>query len=143
MYGLVVEKVEEFPSDEYDAGKVMFQSIASGQQVEKGTKISFQISTGPAEQPSASPEPSESADPQPSNTSAATTQKTIEINLDDYISKETIHLVVKVGGTVNFDTMVNTILGTQTVQITGSGKQTVEIIVDGVTVETRTVDFTA
>ena len=40
MYGLVVEKVEEFPSDEYDAGKVMFQSIASGQQVEKGTKIS-------------------------------------------------------------------------------------------------------
>ena len=27
--------------------------------------------------------------------------------------------------------------------ITGSGKQTVEIIVDGVTVETRTVDFTA
>ena len=143
MYGLVVEKVEEFPSDEYDAGKVMFQSIASGQQVEKGTKISFQISTGPAEQPSASPEPSESADPQPSNTSTATTQKTIEISLDDYISKETIHLVVKVGGTVNFDTMVNTILGTQTVQITGSGKQTVEIIVDGVTVETRTVDFTA
>ena len=51
--------------------------------------------------------------------------------------------MVKVGGTVNFDTMVNTILGTQTVQITGSGKQTVEIIVDGVTVETRTVDFTA
>ena len=143
MYGLVVEKVEEFPSDEYDAGKVMFQSIASGQQVEKGTKISFQISTGPAEQPSASPEPSESTDPQPGNTSTVTTQKTIEINLDDYISKETIHLVVKVGGTVNFDTMVNTILGTQTVQITGSGKQTVEIIVDGVTVETRTVDFTA
>ena len=143
MYGLVVEKVEEFPSDEYDAGKVMFQSIASGQQVEKGTKISFQISTGPAEQPSASPEPSESADPQPSNTSTVTTQKTIEISLEDYISKETVHLVVKVGGTVNFDTMVNTILGTQTVQITGSGKQTVEIIVDGVTVETRTVDFTA
>ena len=143
MYGLVVEKVEEFPSDEYDAGKVMFQSIASGQQVEKGTKISFQISTGPAEQPSASPEPSESADPQPSNTSTVTTQKTIEVSLEDYISKETVHLVVKVGGTVNFDTMVNTILGTQTVQITGSGKQTVEIIVDGVTVETRTVDFTA
>jgi eukaryotic-like serine/threonine-protein kinase len=143
MYGLVVEKVEEFPSDEYDAGKVMFQSIASGEQVEKGTKISFQISTGPAEEPSASPEPSESADPQPSGTAAVTTQKTIEINLDDYISKETIHLVVKVGGTVNFDNMVNTILGTQTVQITGSGKQTVEIIVDGVTVETRTVDFTA
>ncbi|NMB07196.1 MAG: Stk1 family PASTA domain-containing Ser/Thr kinase [Tissierellia bacterium] len=56
-FGLQLGKRDESPSDEFDKGKIMWQSVEPGVAVETGTKIDIKISTGPEPEPE--PEPVE------------------------------------------------------------------------------------
>ena len=54
--GLVKGNTDKASSDEYEAGRVMWQSIEPGTSVEANTKVDIKISTGP-EEPEPEPEP--------------------------------------------------------------------------------------
>jgi len=49
--GLGIGNIDEGPSEEYAAGKIMWQSIAAGTNVEANTKVDIKVSTGPEKKP--------------------------------------------------------------------------------------------
>ncbi len=55
--GLAKGNTDKAPSDEYEAGRVMWQSIQPGTSVEANTRVDIKISTGPEPEPE--PEPKE------------------------------------------------------------------------------------
>jgi serine/threonine-protein kinase len=141
MLGLTVGEVKEFYSDEYDAGKVMFQSITANSVVDKGTVINFQVSLGPEPTPSEEPSvaPSEEvSEPQPSSSATpVTATKVIRVDLTNYDKPVTLRVVV--GGTVFHEGSVS--YDTFEVSVTGSGEKDVEIYVDDALVDSYTIDF--
>jgi serine/threonine-protein kinase len=143
MLGLTVGEVKEFYSDEYAEGKVMFQSIAANSVVDKGTEINFQVSLGPeptpSEEPSVSPSDPVASESQPGNSSSVTATKVIRVDLTAYDKPVTLRVVV--GGTVFHEGSVS--YDTAEVTVTGTGVKNVEIFVDGVLVDSYSIDFDA
>ncbi len=99
----------ETNSDE-PAGKVFYQSIQAGNQVDAGSTVTLQVSKGPA----------------------APVTKTQNITVTLPQEKETVELRVNVGGNDQFNQIVNTADGTVSVQVTGSGRQEIVIFIDGI-----------
>lgn len=138
--GLTLDEVSEFNSDEYPAGRVMYQSIAASKEVERGTEIDLYVSLGP--ETTEPPEPSNSQDLDPSNTAVIAATKTIEVDLSQFAS-ETVHIRVEVDGKAFYDGTLNTSLGKHTVTVTGSGEARVTIYADGIPISTYMLDFSA
>lgn len=101
--GLKVGKVDEYYSDEYAEGRVMWQSIEPTTQVDKGTTIDLWVSKGPEEpEPSPSEEvpvtdpPVESGQlPEPTqDVGAVTSTKTITADLRSCAGTVNLRIVV-------------------------------------------------
>ena len=133
--GLTLRSVEEFPSEKYAEGFVIWQSIEPYKEVDKGTEIDLWVSTGPSaaasEEPSAEPsdEPPASDDPVPSDGYAVAT-KPITASLSGY--EGSVHLRIVVGDMTLFDGAVDADMNTsKTVYHTASGTQYVCIYING------------
>ena len=122
-FGLNVGDTVEIESDE-PAGKVLYQSIAAGSQVEEGSTISFQVSKGPAAQ---EPEVGEM------------NSTVIRVGLP--ADGDTVTVRVEVGGEVQYNETVNISDGYVDVTLYGSGSQLVDIYFNDVLSNTRSVDF--
>ena len=151
--GLTIGTVDSFPSKDYEAGRISYQSIAAYKDVERGTTINLWVSTGSGEE-EPSPSPSESLppttsedptgsaspDPGPSDTMAVSTTKTITVDLRDFDGPK-VDLRVVVGGSVVFSGTVNTSIGTQNIPVTGTGSELVEIYDGDTLVGSYYLDF--
>ena len=148
MSGLAVGEAKEYYNDEYAAGKVIFQSLVVDANVERGTMINFQVSLGPqvapSDAPTASPDgdPTQSSNPNPDDTTAIATSLWLNVNLSDYSGLVNVKVVV--GGKVFHDAQVD--VGAMTdprlpVQVTGTGRQLVEVYVNGHFSESYYVEF--
>lgn len=125
--GLQIGKVEEFYSDEFDAGRVMWQSIDKNTTVEKGTVINFQVSKGP--EPAPSPDPSESAIiPPTSDVGDPSSTKTITVDLSRYSGMVSVRIIV--GNSTIFDGSVDSSVGMLSRSVTASGIQTVSVYIN-------------
>lgn len=127
--------VKEYHSDTYAAGKVMWQSIDKGAQVDPGTTIDLQVSLGP-----------EATKPPVTNPPVVTTdapvKKTIQVDLSDYTG--TIALKVTLGSTTIFDGSWNVDeqgnFSREVTQNPGTTKR-VTIYIDGDRVESYDLEF--
>lgn len=127
--------VKEYHSDTYAAGKVMWQSIDKGAQVDPGTTIDLQVSLGP-----------EATKPPVTNPPVVTTdapvKKTIQVDLSDYTG--TITLKVTLGSTTIFDGAWNVDeqgnFSREVTQNPGTTKR-VTIYIDGDRVESYDLEF--
>lgn len=127
--------VKEYHSDTYAQGKVMWQSISQGTQVDPGTTIDLQVSLGPeATQPPATNPPVVSTD--------APVKKTITVDLSDYTG--TISLKVTLGSSTVFDGSWNASeqgnFSREVTQSPGTTKR-VTIYIDGDRVESYDLEF--
>lgn len=141
--GLKVGKVDEYYSDEYAEGRVMWQSIEPTTQVEKGTVVDLWVSKGPEEpEPSPSEEvpvtdpPVESGQlPEPTqDVGAFTSTKTITADLSSY--EGTVNLRITVGEVDIYNGAVDADMNnSKSVPATASWPQMVSIFINGVLVE--------
>lgn len=145
--GLVVESVEAVFSDEFKAGLICWQSIDNTATVPKGTSIRFQVSKGPdpGQDPetSTSPEPGTTPTPPtetPDSGSATPVYQNVKVELPND-GRETVQVKIVVGGEVQYDRPVETILQVSMIPVYGNGVQEVQIYIDGVLTSTQTVDF--
>jgi serine/threonine-protein kinase len=67
--GLKVGLITQNPSNEVSAGRVIAQGFAAGAQVDRGTEVNLEVSTGPL--PVSSPSPTASASPSPAPSATA------------------------------------------------------------------------
>ena len=141
--GLKLGKVDPVPSDEYDVGRVCYQSTAAGTSVPEGTVINLQVSTGPEEnQPAESGAPAESGTPAESQAPVpAVSKKEIQVPLPE--DRDTVTVRVTVDGVAQYEQQVETRLRTARVTLEGSGVQTVDIYLDGTLYSSSSVDFSA
>ncbi len=158
---LKMGEVREVFSDE-EAGKVTWQNIPAYTEVEKGASIDFWVSKGPEESPSVSPSeiPSEPASPSvsdqpsvppvseppspsPDHTAAVSVTKNVAIDLTPYASAEYVHIKVVMDRSTIYDATVKTSEGELSVPVSGMGRQTVEIYVDGNLTKSPEIDFSA
>lgn len=127
--------VEEYHSDVYGAGKVMWQSIAKGTQVDPGTTIDLQVSLGPEATPPPVTNP-------PVVVTDVPVKKTIIVDLTDYTG--TIALKVTLGSTTVFDGSWNADeqgnFSREVTQSPGTTKR-VTIYIDGDRVESYDLEF--
>ena len=140
--GLTVGTVSPFYNDEYPKDTVIWQSVDLGTQVEKGTVINFQISDGPAPEPSVEPteEPSDPIVIPTQDVNVPVGTKEVTVNLSDYSGMVSVRILV--GGRQIFDNMVDC----SEVQyisrhVTGSGTQTVSIYINNSLVESYPITF--
>ncbi len=145
--GLIRGKVDKFPSDKYEEGRVTWQSVQG--QVDKGTVIDFYVSLGPeeTEPPETEPpvseppvtEPPPSEEPVPSENMAVTptSTKTIDVDLSGYERPVSVRIVV--GEMTLFDGMVEA--ESKSVSATASGTQTVFIYINDVLEDHYTLEF--
>ena len=149
--GLKLGKVEENYNDEYAEGRVYWQSIGEGKEVEQGTAIDFWVSLGPEEpEPSPSeeePDPDESPEPsedQPvaeptQDVSAATSTQTVSVDLSHYTG--TVYVRIIVGDVTLYDGGVEASTGVLNRQVTGSGQQMVYIYINDQLDRSYTLNF--
>lgn len=148
--GLTVGKVDEYYSDEYAEGRVMWQSVNPGEQVDKGRAIDLWVSKGaeapPEPTPSEEPEVSES--PEPSDMPAEptvdvgipTSTQTITVNLDAYSGSVLVTIIV--GQNTIFDNTVDANLNNVVSRtVSASGLQHVYVYIDRTLVESYPLDF--
>lgn len=148
--GLTVGKVDEYYSDEYAEGRVMWQSVNPGEQVDKGRAIDLWVSKGaeapPEPTPSEAPEVSES--PEPSDMPAEptvdvgipTSTQTITVNLDAYSGSVLVTIIV--GQNTIFDNTVDANLNNVVSRtVSASGLQHVYVYIDRTLVESYPLDF--
>lgn len=139
--GLTLGKVDQFHSDEYPEGRVIWQSIPPTTEVPTGTTIDLQVSLGPEPVPSEEPSPSPSEEiPVPSADvgNVASTQ-TVRADLSGYEGAVGVRIIV--GNTVLFDGTVESSTGSVTREITGTGTQLVTIYINGDLVESYYLEF--
>ncbi len=116
-------------TDDAPEGRVISQSIAQGTEVEEGTSVTIQVSSGPA-----APEPPDPPDPGPATT------KFIGVNLPT--DQETVSLRVTVGGVEQYNnSSVSTANGSVNISVSGSGTQEVVVYVNGGEHERYSLDF--
>ena len=142
--GLVVGEVIPFYSDQYAAGRVIWQSIPSGESVEPGTVIDFHVSKGPEPEP----DPGTSTDPEPTDdipipsegVAAPAITKTVTVDLTGYTG--TIHLRITVGGVTIHDSTVDCNTTTSVSRMTtGTGVQQVLVYINDTEVERYDLNF--
>ena len=107
--GLKIGSATNVASDQ-PAGQVVYQSIAPGTEVEEGSSIVLQVSTGPETKPAS--------------------KKTVEIVLPDD-GRETVDVLITVDGEEQYRNSVGTEQGTFYHTITGTGRMEVCIYFDG------------
>ena len=146
--GLKVGKVDEYYSDEYDEGRVMWQSVEQGEQVDKGAAIDLWVSKGP--EPAATPEPTpdqseppqESGDvpPEPTEALAPSSTQTITVDLSAY--EGTVDVRIVVGEEEQFHGAVDANINDSVSKtITGSGLQIVYTYINGALVKSEPIQF--
>ena len=144
--GLVVGKTEPFYSDQYAAGRVIWQSIPAGTPVEPGTVIDFHVSKGPdpSLNPSGTDDPGPTEDiPLPSEgIDLPTTERTITVDLTGLVG--TVHLRIIVGDYMVHDSVIDSAtVPTVTKTVYGSGVQEVFIYINGELTQQYDLDFNA
>jgi len=142
--GLTIGSVDEFYSDQYAAGRVIWQSIPSGTPVEPGTVIDLHVSKGP--EPGSDPEPTDSPEPTeeipvPSQgVELPTTERTITVDLTSYTG--TIHLRIIVGDTMVHDSVVDSSTVPSVAKtVYGNGVQEVFVYINGMLAQRYELDF--
>ena len=133
-------EVNEVVDTEHEKGTVIYQSVPPNTEVEEGTKINVQISSGPTDDdvptdtvtdnPSASPDipPAPPEDDQPVFSGSSM----VYVDLSEYT--DPVQIRVEVGNDVQFDSTVDPVAlgGSFTKTITGTGQQWVTIYIDNV-----------
>ena len=146
--GLKVGDVKEYYSDEYAEGRVSWQSVAQGEQVDKDTAIDLWVSLGPEPEPTEEPtvdvtEPPEESTPvvEPTeNVAAATSTQVITVDLGPY--EGTVNVRIVVGDMTLFDGGVDADMNSaKSVAATASGTQWVSIYINGVLVDSYSLNF--
>jgi len=135
-----------------EAGSVIWQSIQEGVEIDEGTQVGMQISSGPPPSPSPSPEiPSiePSAEPStapsyeppspPSSTGLGETTIRIRINLPQ--DRESVRVQVIQDGITVYDQTVATDQGTINPPLTGTGTSWVEVYIDSRLEEAKELSF--
>jgi serine/threonine-protein kinase len=112
--GLAVGNVTNVDSDQ-PKGQVVYQSIAAGTSVEKGTALILHVSTGPT---AVTQEPQQPSSKEVPVKSLPTDRDTVEVR-------------ITVGGQEAYKNQVNTADGDFTTTVTGTGVQEICIYVDG------------
>jgi serine/threonine-protein kinase len=139
---LTLGDVEEISDSTHDKGTVIYQSIAPNTEVEQGTKISFQISSGPTDDdtPKDTHDSESTIPPAPSSDQTGTEgSRTVYVELFDY--SDPVQLRVEVGGRTQYNSQVDPAQGTFVGTITGTGQQQVVIYINDTAVQNYTVDF--
>lgn len=138
--GLKVGKVSEYYSDEYAEGRVSWQSIAQGEQVDKDTPIDLWVSLGPepveestppGTEPPVTEPPAESGQlPEPTqDVSGAASTQTIYVDLTGY--EGTVNVRIVVGDRTIHDSPVDADMNSSFPKnVTASGLQTVSIYIN-------------
>ena len=124
--GLVVGQVRPSPSDEQEAGKVWYQSVAYGASVTEGTTVDIFVSTGPSS----------------GSGSGGGVTKTISFDLPDAGGVVHVEVVDSQENTVyegDFDT--NLEMSTGEIPVTGTGTETYTMRVNGSVYSSQTVNF--
>ena len=124
--GLVVGQVRPSPSDEQEAGKVWYQSVAYGASVTEGTTVDIFVSTGPSS----------------GSGSGGGVTKAISFDLPDAGGVVHVEVVDSQENTVyegDFDT--NLEMSTGEIPVTGTGTETYTMRVNGSVYSSQTVNF--
>lgn len=148
--GLRVGRVTEHYSDEYAVGRVMWQSVEAGAQVDKDTAIDLWVSKGPEPVPTPEPTPSESeplveeSDPpavEPTqDVMANTSTQTITVDLSNYTGSVNVRIVV--GDVTHFDGAVDADMSNSLSRnVTSAGLQMVFIYINGALVSSYPIKF--
>ncbi len=146
--GLKVGDVKEYYSDEYAEGRVSWQSVPAGEQVDKDTAIDLWVSLGP--EPVETPEPSLEPSGPPvessqaveptENVAASTSTQIIEVDLSAY--EGTVNVRIVVGDVEVHNGAVD---ANQNISfskpVTGSGTQMVYIYINGTLVNSYPLAF--
>ena len=126
--GLVVGQVQPSPSDEQEAGKVWYQSVAVNASVTEGTTVDIFVSTGP------------SSGSGSGDTVTKTFTLTLPTNLGEDLHVEVVdsqeQTVFSGDYNINLDTAAE-------IPVSGSGVQTYTIYINGHSYTQQTVDFGA
>lgn len=126
--GLVVGQVQPSPSDEQEAGKVWYQSVAVNASVTEGTTVDIFVSTGPSG----------------GSGSGDTVTKTFTLTLPTNLGEDLHIEVVDSQEQTVFSGDYNTNLDTAAeIPVSGSGVQTYTIYINGHSYTQQTVDFGA
>lgn len=143
---LVLGETRSVSSETVEADLIVFQDIRAGQEVEAGTVINVQVSTGPAN-PDASESPSDSgttnnpSGEEPSQSVGPTMgNATVTVNLSGYEGNVQVRILV--GGSQAYNKSVSAATGTLEVTVSGSGTQRVEVYCDGQLVDSYDQAFT-
>ena len=115
--GLVINTKET--ENDAPAGTVLGQDISAGTEVEEGTTITLTVSSGPA--------------------APQVVSVTRSYDLPD--GEGTVHVVIKVGDSVQFDSTVNKALEEVSCSLSGSGTQQVYVYFDDVVTYSEEVFF--
>ena len=118
------------------AGTVVWQSTSAGNEVDEGTSINVQISTGPS-QSTPDPEPDTPDEGSSGNQfvseeppAPAQGSATVQVSLPS--STDMAHVVVSVDGVVQYDDTLDTSMGSVSVPLTSTaGEHEVTVSVDG------------
>ena len=126
--GLVVGQVQPSPSDEQEAGKVWYQSVAVNASVTEGTTVDIFVSTGPSG----------------GSGSGDAVTKTFTLTLPTNLGEDLHVEVVDSQEQTVFSGDYNTNLDTAAeIPVSGSGVQTYTIYINGHSYTQQTVDFGA
>ena len=149
-------------TSEEEAGRIVWQSIESYQDVEVGTTVNVQYSKGtvtePTQPPASSTPPEESptapggessppsGEPDvPANGSGGTeptvSSQSIPITLPEGDPDDTLTVRIDVGGTKMYENSVPRHMSPISPSVPGSGTQRVDIYINGSLYESRTVTF--
>lgn len=123
--------VKEYYSDTYAKGKVIWQSISEGTQVNPGTTIDLQVSLGPeTTPPPVTQAPVVTTPPTPN-----IIEKIVTVDLSGYSG--TVNLRILVGSTSVFDGSVDASIGSFSREVSGSDTQVVSIYINGQLVKSQ------
>ena len=146
--GLKVGKVSEYHSDEYAEGRVSWQSVPQGEQVDKDSAIDLWVSLGPepaetaepSDEPSQPPDESTPVAEPTENVGAATSTQVITVDLTPY--QGTVNVRIVVGDMTLFDGSVDADMNSaKSVAATASGTQWVSIYINGGLVDSYSLAF--
>ena len=146
--GLKVGKVDRYYSDEYDEGRVMWQSKEPGEEVDKGTVIDLWVSKGPEPAPSPEPTPDQSEPPpesgdlppEPTEALAPSSTQTITVDLSAY--EGTVDVRIVVGEEEQFHGAVDANTNNSVSKpVTASGLQIVYVYINGQLTDSYPLSF--
>jgi len=142
---LAVGEITEEPSEEVNAGLVMRQSVAAGQEVEQGTSIWMTVSSGKSSEEPATPgeEPGTETPETPGDTQgeAGTYPLTIALPSDKDKVTVVVQKITDEGREIVYSQEVSTSEQSIIVNIQGTGTQVFEIYIDNELYERSEITF--